>query len=70
MTAIIKPLHKIHLIAMARHAGLVVQEGQAVFVNDLAGEKEVIAFARMVERTVLGSMEERVEQPALLANDG
>ncbi|WP_420474529.1 hypothetical protein [Noviherbaspirillum sp. ST9] len=45
-----KALNKIHIIAMARHAGLAFQDADAIFLNDLAGEKEVLAFARLIER--------------------
>jgi hypothetical protein len=50
MTTTTKALNKIHIIAMARHAGLAFQDADAIFLNDLAGEKEVLAFARMIER--------------------
>lgn len=50
MTTNTKSLNKIHIIAMARHAGLVIQDADAIFLNDLAGEKELLAFARMIER--------------------
>lgn len=49
MTTSTKALNKIHIIAMARHAGLAFQDADAIFLNDLAGEKEVLAFARMIE---------------------
>ena len=47
-----KPINKIHILAMARHAGLAIQDDNAFFLNDLASEKELLAFARLIERAI------------------
>lgn len=47
-----KPISKIHILAMARHAGLAIQDDNAFFLNDLASEKELLAFARLIERAI------------------
>lgn len=52
-----KSLSKIHVLAMARHAGLAIQDDKVFFLNDLASEKELLAFARLLERAVRGERE-------------
>lgn len=47
-----KPISKIHVLAMARHAGLAIQDDQVFYLNDLASEKELLAFARLIERAI------------------
>lgn len=64
MTTAVKTLNKMHIIAMARHAGLVIQDDNAVYLNDLAGEKELIAFARLIERAARNMTLEGMPQPA------
>lgn len=47
-----KSISKMHILAMARHAGLAFQDKNDVFLNDLATEKELVAFARLLERAI------------------
>ena len=56
-----KHLSKLHILAMARHAGLAFQDDNNFFLNDLASEKELVAFARLLERAVRASCEAPAE---------
>jgi len=56
-----KHISKLHILAMARHAGLAFQDDNNFFLNDLASEKELVAFARLLERAVRASCEAPAE---------
>jgi len=47
-----KSISKIHILAMARRAGLAIQDDNKFFLNDLASEKELLTFARLIEQAI------------------
>jgi hypothetical protein len=56
-----KYISKIHILAMARHAGLAIQDDNKFFLNDLASEKELLTFARLIERSIRLTLDTPVE---------
>jgi len=47
-----KQLNRNQIITLARQSKLMIEDGDACYLNDMAKEKELFAFVRLVENAV------------------
>jgi hypothetical protein len=49
MTTLISPLKRAEILCLAAQAKLMIEDGTRYCLNDLASEKELMRFARLME---------------------
>jgi hypothetical protein len=53
MTASTHELKRTDILAMAQQAKLMIPDGDVCYLNDMATDKELIAFVRLLESTLM-----------------